>query len=363
MKLTAPHMGRLSLLLEDLFERLGVDFTPPPQTTTATLKLGLQHAPEFACLPLKLTVGNLIEGLDAGADSTIMIGGCGPCRFGYYADIQRRIISQLGYDFEGFILEPPSQDFRAFVATMRRVAPKASAWDVYRAFSLAFRKGQAFDRIEKAALESRCFECERGATGEVVERAIEVMMPARTDREIAAAEARALALFDEMPRRDIEPLRIQIVGEFFLLLEPFINFDIETYLGERGVWISRSVYCSDWIGPSRKNPVGGHTDAEVAAFASPYLDFKVGGEGQATIGHTMMAKEFGYDGVVQLLPFTCMPDTIAKAILPAVAKREDIPVLTLIVDEQTGKAGVHTRLEAFLDLLVSRRRSLATANA
>ena len=75
----------------------------------------------------------------------------------------------------------------------------------------------------------------------------------------------------------------------------------------------------------------------------------------------MIAKRDGYDGMIQLLPFTCMPDTIAKSILPAVSQKEDMPVLTLIVDEQTGKAGVHTRLEAFLDLLVSRKRAAAAA--
>lgn len=363
MKVTTPHMGTVELLLTDLFKRLGVEYLPPPPTTQQTLTLGLQHAPEFACLPLKITLGNLIEGIEGGADATLMVGGCGPCRFGYYADIQRRIITGLGYDYEPIILEPPSQDFRQFLATIKHIAPESSYLRIWDAFKTSFRKAQAYDRVDRAAIETRCYETERGATDRVRKQAQDVLSPAWTPAEIVSAEAAALQLFADMPKRDIEPLRISIVGEFFLLLEPFINFDIETYLGERGVWLSRGVYLTDWIGPSRKNPVQGHTDAEVAEFARPYLDYRVGGEGQATIGHTMMAKHFGYDGVIQMLPFTCMPDTIAKAILPVVSQREDIPVLTLIVDEQTGKAGVHTRLEAFLDLLVNRRRARAAASA
>jgi predicted nucleotide-binding protein (sugar kinase/HSP70/actin superfamily) len=357
VKVTTPHMGTVELLLADLFERLGVEYLPPPPTTQATMKLGLQHSPEFACLPLKLTIGNLIEGLQAGADATLMVGGKGPCRFGYYADIQRRIIGDLGFEYEAIILEPPAHDFRQFLETIRHIAPDKSYWQIWRAFRVAFRKGQAFDRLERRVLETRCFEPERGLTEKAHAEAVAIVSAARSMEEIVAAETRALAVFDAMPRREIEPLRIGVVGEFFLLLEPFINFDIETYLGERGCYISRSVYLTDWIGPSTKNPVAGHTDAEVADAASPYLDYKVGGEGQATIGHTMIYKRAGYDGIIQLLPFTCMPDTIAKAILPAVSKAEDMPVLTLIVDEQTGKAGVHTRLEAFLDLLASRRRA------
>ena len=37
----------------------------------------------------------------------------------------------------------------------------------------------------------------------------------------------------------------------------------------------------------------------------------------------------------------------------------DIPILPLIMDEQTGKAGYLTRLEAFVDLMRRRKRKLA----
>lgn len=41
----------------------------------------------------------------------------------------------------------------------------------------------------------------------------------------------------------------------------------------------------------------------------------------------------------------------------------DIPILPLIMDEQTGKAGYLTRLEAFVDLMRRRKRRRAMANA
>lgn len=357
MRLTFPHMGSLEMLICDLMDRLGCDYVVPPPTTSRTLKLGLQHAPEFACLPLKVTVGNLIEGLEAGADATVMVGGCGPCRFGYYADIQRRIISSLGYEFVSFTLEPPGQDPLAFLRTMKRMVSHASHWRIWTSFRDAFRKGQAVDRVERKTLETRCFEVERGATSAVRKDALELLRPAGTRADITEAERAALRLFDEVPQdRSRDVLKVGIVGEFYMVLEPFVNFDMEEYLGERGVWLAQSVYTSDWVGPSTKNPVGGTPDAEVARAALPYLSHSVGGEGRATVGHTVIYKHEGFDGIVQLLPFTCMPDTIAKAILPSVTRHEDIPYMTFVIDEQTGKAGIHTRLEAFLDLLWSRRR-------
>ncbi|MEL7659136.1 MAG: hypothetical protein AAGU75_24865, partial [Bacillota bacterium] len=38
-----------------------------------------------------------------------------------------------------------------------------------------------------------------------------------------------------------------------------------------------------------------------------------------------------------------------------VSRTHDIPVLTFFLDEQTGKAGMSTRLEAFVDL-ISRKK-------
>ena len=57
------------------------------------------------------------------------------------------------------------------------------------------------------------------------------------------------------------------------------------------------------------------------------------------------------------MPFTCMPETIAKSILPQVSRDLGIPVLSLVIDEMTGRAGVATRLEAFTDLARFRRRA------
>jgi len=52
---------------------------------------------------------------------------------------------------------------------------------------------------------------------------------------------------------------------------------------------------------------------------------------------------------------TCMPEIVSRAILPQVEKDYGIPILYLIVDEQTGEAGFQTRLEAFVDYISKNR--------
>jgi predicted nucleotide-binding protein (sugar kinase/HSP70/actin superfamily) len=362
VKVAFPQMGLLEPMLIDLLARLDVEAKPPPQTSPKTLDLGVKFGPEFACLPLKITIGNFMEALDAGADTLVMAGGKGPCRFGYYCETQRRILIEAGYkDFEFVIVEPPAYKPWEFLGAFKKIAPTKSGRQIWDALKLTFLKGQAVDMIEKRSLELRCLEAERGAVSAAKKRALAAIQPAWTKTEIDSARAEALEIMGSVPLEARDVLKVGIVGEFYMVLEPYVNFDIEEYLGQSGCYLERAVYLSDWMGPSGKNPVMGHSDGEIADLAEDYLSHFVGGEGQATVGHAVMFARAGFDGIVHLMPFTCMPETIAKAIFPRVQREEDIPILSFVIDEQTGKAGVVTRLEAFLDLLQSRheRREIA----
>ena len=69
-----------------------------------------------------------------------------------------------------------------------------------------------------------------------------------------------------------------------------------------------------------------------------------------------VCKEKGTDGLIHVSPFTCMPEIMSQNIFPKMREDIDIPILSLIMDEQTGKAGYLTRLEAFVDLM--RRKKM-----
>jgi predicted nucleotide-binding protein (sugar kinase/HSP70/actin superfamily) len=94
--------------------------------------------------------------------------------------------------------------------------------------------------------------------------------------------------------------------------------------------------------------------------AKPYLRWNVGGEGLQTIGQAVHHAQKGADGLVELLPFTCIPEIAALNVLPRVSRDYNLPVMSFILDEQSGQAGMRTRLEAFVDLL-QRRREIARA--
>ena len=79
----------------------------------------------------------------------------------------------------------------------------------------------------------------------------------------------------------------------------------------------------------------------------------------------MYAEERGTDGLIHVSPFTCMPEIMSQNIFPKMREDVNIPILSLIMDEQTGKAGYLTRLEAFVDLMRRKkmRNKLQNQNA
>ncbi|HHT66195.1 MAG TPA: CoA protein activase, partial [Clostridiales bacterium] len=86
-----------------------------------------------------------------------------------------------------------------------------------------------------------------------------------------------------------------------------------------------------------------------------YLDLCIGGHAWETVASTVHYVDAGLDGVIQVLPFGCMPEIVAESILPSISRDLNFPIMTLTMDELTGEAGYMTRLEAFVDLLLQKR--------
>jgi len=357
MRISWPHMGSLEFVLGSVFEELGLDYLLPPPNSQRTLELGTRYGPEFACFPLKTTLGNFIEALEAGADTLIMVSGRGPCRFGFYAETQRRILEEAGYDFRMVMLEFEPGRIPGTVRKLGELKQGRPWRSVVRAIKFALSKAYLIDRLEQQALHQRCLDREKGATTKALERCYRMVWEADSYAALRRVEEEAFELLRSVPREERETVKIGIVGEFYLVLEPFFNLGVEEQLGNLGAFVERSVYLTDWLRPSGNNPVAGHHDREVEEAARPYLTHFVGGEGLRSVGATALYHRLGFDGVVHVMPFTCMPETIAKSILPRVSRDLGIPVLSLVIDEMTGRAGVATRLEAFVDLARFRRRA------
>ena len=56
-------------------------------------------------------------------------------------------------------------------------------------------------------------------------------------------------------------------------------------------------------------------------------------------------------GIIYISAFGCGLDSVLMDLVERKAKEHKIPFTLITIDEQTGEAGVNTRIEAFLDML------------
>ncbi len=69
-----------------------------------------------------------------------------------------------------------------------------------------------------------------------------------------------------------------------------------------------------------------------------------------------MKPENRVDGIIALSAFGCGPDSLMVDEIAYHAKRVQMPLLHLTIDEHTGEAGFMTRLDAFVDMLWRKKR-------
>jgi predicted nucleotide-binding protein (sugar kinase/HSP70/actin superfamily) len=347
-------MGNIHVPLKTLFRELDVEMIVPPPNSRRTLSLGSKHSPEWACIPFKITLGNFIEALELGADTLVMAAGPGLCRFGYYARVQEQILRDMGYDFTMHTTELFEGKIVGVARLVKTLSNDASTMRIINAIRFSLAKLGALDEVERVVHRVRAVELEQGSVNRVFQEAIDAIDEAGDNRTLNRAKTVHVDCLNNLPKDPTaDPIVMGVIGEFYVVLEPFSNMDVEVELGKLGVEVRRSTFVSEWTKFSLfLNAFGVSEKDRIHEAAQPYLRRDVGGDGWETIGEKVLHVNH-YDGLIHLAPFTCMPELVAQNIMPSVKK--GLPVLTIICDEQMGRAGMLTRLEAFVDLLRRRR--------
>ncbi|KAB3534766.1 CoA protein activase [Alkaliphilus pronyensis] len=357
MKVTFPHMGNQYVATKVLLDELEVENIVPPECSKDTLDIGTQHSPESICLPLKVNIGNYIESIKQGADTIILTGSCGPCRFGYYSILQKEIMKAMGHNINFILLDPPQGDYKSFFARIFKLTNTKNPYKIIKALAKATRVLYLVDEMEEVSCYKRPRQKKIGEVDiyyDGFHKKVRKIHGYREVSKLIKETINNIKSIPEDPNREV--IKIGVIGEIYTIIEPFVNLNIHKKLGNMGVEVSTSLKISRWLTEHLYlQPLKLTGEKKIRNMAKPYLKTMIGGHGRETIGHAIDYAKRGFDGVIQIYPFTCMPEIVAQSILPTIEKDFDIPYLCLIVDELTGEAGYTTRLEAFVDLLIRRR--------
>jgi len=361
-----PHMGNIGIPVSAMLKTMGANVYLPPANNRDTLTLGTRHSAETVCLPYKMNLGNYIHALEAGANVLLMFQAPGTCRLGNYASMAESILRELGYDFEMVVFDMYKGKLVEISKKFSIATGNTSIARTLFGIRLGFAKFDALDEIERKLFYLRPRELEQGRAERVYKAGRSAIDAATTVSEVKRAVSHTLKKFDVIPIDKVtDRLKVYLTGEFFVLLDPFTNMNIEKELGKLGVEVERQIMLSDWTNgallPKWLQKVESHRDRS-ARVAGKYMTRAIGGECLESIGDAVYAARTDIDGVIHLGPFNCNPEIVSQCILPNISKNENIPIISFMMDEQTGKTGIVTRLEAFVDLLYRKRRKKLSTN-
>lgn len=362
-KVSFPHMGTVSYAWSSALRIIGCEPFIEPYTSKKTLSLGTKHSPEAICIPYKLILGNFIEAIEGGADYVAMITSPGCCRLGEYGKCISNALKDLGYEAK-YVEMQLYDGIKGMYDFLFKISGNKNLFLFTRAIIIAMIKTFMLDSLESKLSYYRAREIHFGDAENHYKRALKIIDEYDTIPGLNKAKK---LINEEMKKVEVDPKRdvlyVDITGEIYIVNDEFSNQNIERELGRMGVQVRRSLtltsFLKDAIIPKifRK----GETHLQRAfRLAEPYLKRDIGGDSLECVSDVVYAHERGADGIIHLSPFTCMPEIMSQNIFPAMREDCDVPILALIMDEQTGRAGYITRIEAFVDLMRRRKRKLQT---
>ncbi|WP_186428880.1 acyl-CoA dehydratase activase-related protein [Clostridium sp. BSD9I1] len=358
MKVTFPQLGNTYFAVKAIFDDIGIEYVLPPVSNKTCLEMGVKSSPEEMCFPFKIMMGAYIQSIENGADTIILPGSCGPCRYGEYCELQMNILRKLGYNVKFIVIDAPGSigkdELLSRIAEIGKYSKKLRNQKIVAVLK-GYKIINLIDGIERKARLLSGYEVNRGECKRLLRECKKKALSALGSKEMIKVLMEYKEKLDNVKLdKHRKPIKIAIIGEIYTILEPFSNQYIEDKLMDMGISTQKSLTPSWWVKNTVLSPFKLNS-INIRRASKKYLPLYIGGHSRECVGEAVLAHKNGFDGAVQILPMGCMPEIVSKSILPTIASDKNFPIMTLVVDEMTGQAGFDTRIEAFADLLERRR--------
>lgn|GEM_PF-4075653 len=355
-KVTMPHMGSISYVVgKFLFEKLGFEVMIPPPIEQRTIREGIRLAPEQFCMPLKISMGDIKRCLEMGAEAVVYPTEVGACRFRRYWNI---IKLRLDECFQKDIPFFPLIGGNVLQSIMEIAKREKLSISLKQCLDLLRTAAEKVDRVTQIEeLVDRVFprtewkQDLRVITIDHRNKVFATDSPAKLD----SLTARTKQEIESLPQNSHEIPKLLMIGEIYDLLEPAVNHNLVQKLGRMGAEVKKAIGYNHLLGLEAyrlKEAMAKTRNKTEAVFMEHFSQIsKFGGLGAHNISFARMAKKMGYDGIVHVYPFGCMPEIIAKPFVEEIARKDHIPVLFVELDEHFHEELFDSRLEAFVDVV------------
>ncbi len=285
---------RYRVLWRAFFQELGIEVVVSPPTDREILERGMEAAIDEACLSLKLCLGH-VRALIGRCDYILVprVSNFGHhrsmcTRFEALPDLVRNVFRSSGQEFLSYDLDELQKKDEEAALVSLAPALGCTAKEAKRAYKAA-------KKAEQAQYKARVQRQEQLLKG--------------------------------------EGIKILIAAHSYLIEDPYLGRTVTDYLEQAGVTVLRAdlVDRDQALKKSRE--------------LSPTCKWEIS---QEILGGIVHYRD-QVDGIILLSAFPCGPDAMVNEIITRRVKGK--PMLTMVLDSQSGTAGVETRLESFIDII------------
>ena len=219
------------------------------------------------------------------------------------------------------------------------------------------------DSFEKELKIKRAYELKRGDFDKAWSKIVKIHENTKNSKDLKQAYKESRRIFDDIEIqhvREEDRIRIGIVGEIYVIMESSVNLEMEKRLNSLGIEVTNVQYISDWLKHNMiPKPFNNSKSWKMFDIAEEYGVCHCGGHNKENTGWIMEFAKQGYDGVVHLHPFGCLPELVTRSVIPKISDDLQMPILSVSLDEQMGEANLQTRVEAFVDLCKSKNKKVS----
>jgi predicted nucleotide-binding protein (sugar kinase/HSP70/actin superfamily) len=373
------------------FRAAGIPAEALPESDQTTIELGRAQTSGKECYPLILCVGDFIKltkrpNFDPAKSVLFMPSSNGPCRFGQYSRYISLIMRRLGFDnLEVLSIDQTGGMYEALNQAGSTKSGSKLSKAIWRALVVV-------DMLQKALFHTRPRETSPGAADRVYKEALkelENVIENDNLKGLSKIQVQAREMFSSVRSKDINTKpRVGLVGEIYVRHNRFANEDIIRRLENLGAEIETPPL-SEWIfytgyvnsmrahrqGLWRKQMIAVLTSLfqnhelnkiakswkgffphgikeppidSIVSLGERFVDRSFQGEAILSLGKGLEFYKHGARGLVNIMPFTCMPGMVVGALTNHLRdEASGMPAINLSYDGQS-QTNTQARLEAFM---------------
>ena len=322
-KIAFPHMGDYHVpanyLLSHIFTNTEV--IKAPKITSKTIELGTEHSPEFICTPFKYTLGTMIECLEKGADTLIQMGG--GCRYGYYSELQDKILKDIGYNCKVINLVTEGKtNIKRINNLLKSIEPKYSKIKALYYGFITFKMVKYMDKIDDYIRENIGFELEEESFESLKEEMLIAFTHIKNYKDLKKTYKRYLDKLHKIKvHKPDNRIKIGIIGELYTIMEPFSNYFLEKELAKHHIEIKRFTNVHYLLFEKS------HKYKKYKKYAKEYFKYNMGADASDNIARCKYLCNKGYDGIIHIKSSFCTPEIGAMPVINKIASKYQKPVL------------------------------------